>query len=69
MWQYKNFEGPNLSFLRLYWTANLTRKNLDYFPEAEKFDLSSLGRKGLAPYMFIPFGGGLACALVKSTLE
>ncbi|KAF4365594.1 hypothetical protein F8388_007427 [Cannabis sativa] len=43
---------------KLYWSANSTHKNADYFPEPEKFDPSRFEGNGPAPYTFVPFGGG-----------
>ncbi|KAL2342634.1 hypothetical protein Fmac_003919 [Flemingia macrophylla] len=43
---------------KLYWSANSTHKNPEYFPEPEKFDPSRFEGKGPAPYTFVPFGGG-----------
>lgn len=43
---------------KLYWSANSTHKNPEYFPEPEKFDPSRFDGNGPAPYTFVPFGGG-----------
>ncbi|KAK9910419.1 hypothetical protein M0R45_034382 [Rubus argutus] len=43
---------------KLYWSANSTHKNADFFPEPDKFDPSRFEGNGPAPYTFIPFGGG-----------
>ncbi|XP_047974604.1 beta-amyrin 28-monooxygenase-like [Salvia hispanica] len=43
---------------KLYWSANSTHKNSDFFPEPEKFDPSRFEGSGPAPYTFVPFGGG-----------
>ncbi|KAK7399057.1 hypothetical protein VNO78_10232 [Psophocarpus tetragonolobus] len=43
---------------KLYWSANSTHKNPEYFPEPEKFDPSRFEGEGPAPYTFVPFGGG-----------
>nr|QNS29932.1 cytochrome P450 [Nothapodytes nimmoniana] len=43
---------------KLYWSANSTHKNPEFFPEPEKFDPSRFEGKGPAPYTFVPFGGG-----------
>ncbi|KAF2290127.1 hypothetical protein GH714_003056 [Hevea brasiliensis] len=43
---------------KLYWSANSTHKNPEYFSEPEKFDPSRFEGKGPAPYTFVPFGGG-----------
>ncbi|OIV93614.1 hypothetical protein TanjilG_04846 [Lupinus angustifolius] len=42
----------------LYWSANSTHKNEEYFPEAEKFDPTRFEGNGPIPYTFVPFGGG-----------
>ncbi|XP_061347635.1 beta-amyrin 28-monooxygenase-like [Gastrolobium bilobum] len=43
---------------KLYWSANSTHKNPEYFPAPEKFDPSRFEGNGPAPYTFVPFGGG-----------
>ncbi|XP_061365938.1 beta-amyrin 28-monooxygenase-like [Gastrolobium bilobum] len=43
---------------KLYWSANSTHMNPECFPEPEKFDPSRFEGKGLAPYTYVPFGGG-----------
>ncbi|XP_060210032.1 beta-amyrin 28-monooxygenase-like isoform X3 [Lycium barbarum] len=43
---------------KLYWSASSTHKNLEFFPEPEKFDPSRFEGSGPAPYTFVPFGGG-----------
>ncbi|KAL5541064.1 hypothetical protein UlMin_042637 [Ulmus minor] len=43
---------------KLYWSANSTHKNPDYFPDPEKFDPSRFEGNGPAPHTFVPFGGG-----------
>ncbi|KAK9989630.1 hypothetical protein SO802_029869 [Lithocarpus litseifolius] len=43
---------------KLYWSANSTHRNAQYFPEPEKFDPSRFDGSGPAPYTFVPFGGG-----------
>ncbi|KAI3814752.1 hypothetical protein L1987_14396 [Smallanthus sonchifolius] len=43
---------------KLYWSANSTHKNHQFFPEPEKFDPSRFEGNGPAPYTFVPFGGG-----------
>ncbi|XP_040997513.1 beta-amyrin 28-monooxygenase-like [Juglans microcarpa x Juglans regia] len=43
---------------KLYWSANSTHKNPDYFPEPQKFDPSRFEGRGPAPYTYVPFGGG-----------
>ncbi|XP_019424082.1 PREDICTED: beta-amyrin 28-oxidase-like [Lupinus angustifolius] len=43
---------------KLYWSANSTHKNEEYFPEAEKFDPTRFEGNGPIPYTFVPFGGG-----------
>lgn len=45
-------------WMQLYWSANSTHKNPQYFPEPEKFDPSRFEGSGPAPYTFVPFGGG-----------
>uniref|UniRef100_A0A1W7HBT7 Cytochrome P450 n=1 Tax=Scoparia dulcis TaxID=107240 RepID=A0A1W7HBT7_SCODU len=43
---------------KLYWTANSTHKNPEYFPEPEKFDPTRFDENGPIPYTYVPFGGG-----------
>ncbi|GJY83121.1 beta-amyrin 28-oxidase-like protein [Tanacetum coccineum] len=43
---------------KLYWSANSTHKNPEFFPEPQKFDPSRFEGSGPAPYTFVPFGGG-----------
>nr|AOG74831.1 beta-amyrin 28-oxidase [Centella asiatica] len=43
---------------KLYWSANSTHKNAEFFPEPQKFDPSRFEGSGPAPYTFVPFGGG-----------
>ncbi|KAI3775260.1 hypothetical protein L1987_49831 [Smallanthus sonchifolius] len=43
---------------KLYWSANSTHKNPEFFLEPSKFDPSRFERNGPAPYTFVPFGGG-----------
>ncbi|KAJ1408174.1 Cytochrome P450 [Sesbania bispinosa] len=43
---------------KLYWSANSTHKNPEYFPSPEKFDPTRFEGNGPAPYTFVPFGGG-----------
>ncbi|XP_052184078.1 beta-amyrin 28-monooxygenase-like [Diospyros lotus] len=43
---------------KIYWSANSTHKNHEYFPNPEKFDPSRFEGFGPAPYTFTPFGGG-----------
>ncbi|KAI9124506.1 hypothetical protein K1719_004428 [Acacia pycnantha] len=43
---------------KLYWSANTTHKNAEYFPEPEKFDPTRFEGNGPAPFTFVPFGGG-----------
>ncbi|KAK9097664.1 hypothetical protein Syun_024709 [Stephania yunnanensis] len=43
---------------KLYWSANTTHKNPDYFEEPEKFDPWRFDGMGPAPYTYVPFGGG-----------
>ncbi|KAI9124638.1 hypothetical protein K1719_004560 [Acacia pycnantha] len=43
---------------KLYWSANSTHKNAEYFPEPEKFDPTRFEGNGPAPFTFVPFGGG-----------
>lgn len=42
----------------MYWSANATHKNPEYFGEPEKFDPSRFEGQGPVPYSFVPFGGG-----------
>ncbi|KAK6147490.1 hypothetical protein DH2020_018402 [Rehmannia glutinosa] len=42
----------------LYWSANSTHKNPEFFPEPQKFNPSRFEGSGPAPYTFVPFGGG-----------
>ncbi|XP_057467392.1 beta-amyrin 28-monooxygenase-like [Actinidia eriantha] len=43
---------------KIYWSANSTHKNAEFFPEPMKFDPSRFEGSGPAPYTFVPFGGG-----------
>ncbi|ESQ47188.1 hypothetical protein EUTSA_v10027740mg [Eutrema salsugineum] len=43
---------------KLYWSANATHKNPDYFPEPEKFEPNRFEGSGPRPYTYVPFGGG-----------
>ncbi|CAA3009282.1 beta-amyrin 28-oxidase-like [Olea europaea subsp. europaea] len=43
---------------KLYWSANSTHRNPEFFPEPLKFDPSRFDGSGPAPYTFVPFGGG-----------
>ncbi|KAK4279478.1 hypothetical protein QN277_011255 [Acacia crassicarpa] len=43
---------------KLYWSANSTHKNAEYFPEPEKLDPTRFEGNGPAPFTFVPFGGG-----------
>lgn len=43
---------------KMYWSANSTHRNHEFFPEPQKFDPSRFEGSGPAPYTFIPFGGG-----------
>lgn len=44
--------------LQLYWSANSTHKNPEFFHEPQMFDPSRFDGKGPVPYTFVPFGGG-----------
>ncbi|XP_052200412.1 beta-amyrin 28-monooxygenase-like [Diospyros lotus] len=43
---------------KIYWSANSTHKNPEFFPDPQKFDPSRFEGSGPAPYTFVPFGGG-----------
>ncbi|KAL2553858.1 Cytochrome [Forsythia ovata] len=43
---------------KLYWSANSTHRNPEFFTEPLKFDPSRFEGSGPAPYTFVPFGGG-----------
>uniref|UniRef100_A0A2C9W333 Beta-amyrin 28-oxidase n=1 Tax=Manihot esculenta TaxID=3983 RepID=A0A2C9W333_MANES len=43
---------------KLYWSANSTHRNPEYFPDPENFEPSRFDGIGPAPYTFVPFGGG-----------
>ncbi|PHU08239.1 Beta-amyrin 28-oxidase [Capsicum chinense] len=45
-------------FTKLYWSANSTHKNPEFFPEPNKFDPSRFEGSGPTPCTFVPFGGG-----------
>uniref|UniRef100_A0A7N0T8F8 Cytochrome P450 n=1 Tax=Kalanchoe fedtschenkoi TaxID=63787 RepID=A0A7N0T8F8_KALFE len=44
---------------KLYWSAYATHMNPKYYPEPEKFDPSRFQGNGVAPYTYVPFGGGV----------
>ncbi|KAK2972436.1 hypothetical protein RJ640_003862 [Escallonia rubra] len=43
---------------KLHWTAHVSHMNPDYFPNPDKFDPSRFQGNQLAPYTYVPFGGG-----------
>ncbi|KAM7477441.1 hypothetical protein LguiA_025654 [Lonicera macranthoides] len=43
---------------KIYWSANSTHRNAEFFPEPLKFNPSRFEGSGPAPYTFVPFGGG-----------
>ncbi|KAI3523842.1 hypothetical protein L1887_02284 [Cichorium endivia] len=43
---------------KMYWSTNSTHKNPNFFHEPEKFDPSRFNNNVLAPYTYVPFGGG-----------
>ncbi|KAI8000617.1 Beta-amyrin 28-monooxygenase [Camellia lanceoleosa] len=43
---------------KLYWSANSTHKNSEFFFEPHKFDPSRFEGSGPVPYTYVPFGGG-----------
>ncbi|XP_030514843.1 beta-amyrin 6-beta-monooxygenase-like [Rhodamnia argentea] len=43
---------------KTFWTVYSTHKNPKYFPDLEKFDPSRFEGNGLAPFTYVPFGGG-----------
>ncbi|KAK2988401.1 hypothetical protein RJ640_007694 [Escallonia rubra] len=43
---------------KLHWITPASNKNPAYFPDPEKFDPSRFDRNEVAPFTFIPFGGG-----------
>ncbi|PSR85464.1 Beta-amyrin 28-oxidase [Actinidia chinensis var. chinensis] len=53
---YNGFSIPKGS--KIYWSANSTHKNAEFFPEPMKFDPSRFEGSGPAPNTFVPFGGG-----------
>ncbi|XP_022842841.1 beta-amyrin 28-oxidase-like [Olea europaea var. sylvestris] len=53
---YNGFEIPK--GWKLYWSANSTHRNPEFFPEPLKFDPSRFDGSGPAPFTFVPFGGG-----------
>lgn len=42
----------------MYWSANATLLNPDFFKDPMKFDPSRFEGSGPPPYTFVPFGGG-----------
>ncbi|GFS44297.1 cytochrome P450, family 716, subfamily A, polypeptide 1 [Actinidia rufa] len=53
---YNGFSIPKGS--KIYWSANSTHKNAEFFPEPMKFDPSRFEGSGPAPNTYVPFGGG-----------
>ncbi|KAM3684101.1 hypothetical protein ACB098_11G018400 [Castanea mollissima] len=49
---------PIAGTFRILWSPYSTHKNLKYFPGLEKFDPLRFEKNDLAPYTFVPFGGG-----------
>ncbi|KAL3513873.1 hypothetical protein ACH5RR_026590 [Cinchona calisaya] len=43
---------------KIHWIFDVTHKNPEYFHDPEKFDPSRFQGDGMAPYTFVPFGGG-----------
>ncbi|CAI9779854.1 unnamed protein product [Fraxinus pennsylvanica] len=43
---------------KIYWSANSTHRNPEFFADPLKFDPSRFEGSGPAPYTFVPFGGG-----------
>ncbi|KAM4102282.1 hypothetical protein ACB094_05G212300 [Castanea mollissima] len=50
-------EIPDI-YNELYWSANSTHRNPEFFPEPEKFEPSRFEGNGPLPYSNVPFGGG-----------
>ncbi|KAK1371846.1 Beta-amyrin 28-oxidase [Heracleum sosnowskyi] len=54
-----NFAGFTIpKGMKAYWTTQTTHKNPEYFPDPEKFDPLRFEGNRIAPYTFVPFGGG-----------
>nr|XP_027092530.1 dammarenediol 12-hydroxylase-like [Coffea arabica] len=43
---------------KIHWIFDVTHKNPEYFHDPEKFDPSRFQGDGMAPFTFVPFGGG-----------
>ncbi|KAI8000619.1 Beta-amyrin 28-monooxygenase [Camellia lanceoleosa] len=53
---YNGFSIPN--GCKLYWSANSTHNNSEFFFEPHKFDPSRFEGSRPVPYTYVPFGGG-----------
>ncbi|KAK1371847.1 Beta-amyrin 28-oxidase [Heracleum sosnowskyi] len=54
-----NFAGFTIQKgMKTHWTAYTTHMNPEYFPDPEKFDPSRFEGNRIAPYTYVPFGGG-----------
>lgn len=50
---------------KLYWSTSNTHKDLELYPDMDKFDPSRFEGTGPAPYSYVPFGGGARMCVGK----
>ncbi|KAJ0795265.1 putative cytochrome P450 [Helianthus annuus] len=57
--------NPPVKGWKIMWSAPMTQKEEDNFPNVTKFDPSRFEGTGPTPFTYIPFGGGLRMCLGK----